>query len=378
MAKKGFNVLDSDMHVIEPPDLWQRYIDPEFKSRAPAGPAETVRDLRLVDPSGKAWGSNPHRDRDSRMDRPLGHSVTNVREIYKDYHARGWSGEVQLDAMDVEGIDAAVLYPTRGLGALSKPEIEPRFAAAIARAYNDWMYDFCAPNRERLLGAGMISLFDIEDAVAEARRCAKDLGFRAVFLRTHLVKGRNWHDPYYEPLWSALEELDLPLGFHESGTAGVPYVGDRFEPIHMLTHAYSHPGEAMLGVGSFTLGGVLQRHPNLKVGFLESNCSWLPYILWRLDEHLEIYGDAWAPEIHTLPSELFKRQCFASCEPDETPIKYVIDFMGSDRIVFSTDFPHTDSRFPDSVAMFLELPISVEDKRKILWDNCAGYYRIKG
>jgi predicted TIM-barrel fold metal-dependent hydrolase len=84
-------------------------------------------------------------------------------------------------------------------------------AAAIARAYNNWLYDFCAVNPQRLIGAGMISPFGIDDAVVEARRSVKDLGFKGIFLRPNPVNGRNWHDPYYEPLWSQLETLDVPV-----------------------------------------------------------------------------------------------------------------------------------------------------------------------
>lgn len=108
----------------------------------------------------------------------------------------------------------AVLYPSRGLFALTVPELDASLAAAIAQAYNDWLYDFCAPDRDRLLGAGMISPFDVEDAISESKRCVEALGFRSVFLRPNIVHDRNWHDPYYEPLWATLEELEVPLGFH--------------------------------------------------------------------------------------------------------------------------------------------------------------------
>ena len=103
----------------------------------------------------------------------------------------------------------------------------------------------------------------------------------------------------------------------------------------------------------------------------------MPFLLWRLDEHWEQEGDVYAPELKMPPSEYFKRQCFASVEADEEPVKYVIDYMGNERLVFSTDFPHGDSKFPTSVARFLKLPIGDEDKRKVLWDNCAQYYGIK-
>ena len=107
------------------------------------------------------------------------YSRNNVR--YKAYGDRGWTGEVELDGMDVEGIDVAVLYPSRGLYTLSTPGMDPRLAAALARAYNNWLYDFCQADPTRLIGAGMISPFDVEDAVSESHRCVRELGFKGVF-----------------------------------------------------------------------------------------------------------------------------------------------------------------------------------------------------
>ena len=157
---------------------------------------------------------------------------------YKPYEGRGWAGEVELDAMDVEGIDAAVIYPSRGLFALTIPDMDTRLAAAMARAYNDWLYEFCQVDTGRLMAAGMISAFDIEDAVSEARCCVEELGFKGIFLRPNMVNGHNWHDPYYEPLWSTLEELEVPLGFHEGGSPLLGAVGQQFGANRMLQHVF--------------------------------------------------------------------------------------------------------------------------------------------
>ena len=132
----------------------------------------------------------------------------------------------------------------------------------------------------------------------------------------------------------------------------------------------------MMGRGSFVGGGILEKHPSLRVAFLEANCSWLPWLLWRLDDGHEREVDVYMPELTLKPSELFKRQCWVSIEPDEGPAKYTIDWIGSNQIVFSTDYPHGDSRYPESVAAFLEMGIPDEDKRKILWDNCARFYKV--
>jgi uncharacterized protein len=373
MAYQSFKVLDSDIHIIEPPDLWQRYIDPEFRDRAPYGLIEDMGDLRLAH-DGKPWGRVAGDANSSR--RREGHSYAHNQERWRPFKERGWASTVQLEAMDTEGIDVAVVYPSRGLFALSVPDMDPPFAAAMARAYNNWLKDFCSEDPRRLIGAGMISPFDVNDAVSEARRCVKELGFRGVFLRPNIVNGRNWHDPYYEPLWTMLEELQVPLGFHEGAGALLPQVGDQFGANAMLKHVYCHPVEMMLAAGSFCMGGILERHPRLRVAFLEGNCGWVPFLMWRMDEHWERQGDVYAPELKMAPSEYFKRQCFVSAECDEVPVKYVIDAIGDDRIVFSTDFPHGDSKFPRAVASFLELPIAEESKRKILWDNCAAYYGL--
>src|SRR5207249_922872 len=222
--------------------------------------------------------------------------------------------------------------PSRGLFALTIPDMDPRLAAAMARAYNDWLYEFCQENPERLLGAGMISPFDVNDAVAETRRCVREFGFRAMFLRPNEVNGRNWHDPYYEPLWATLEELGVPLGFHEGSGSQLRQVGEQFGANTMLKHIYSHPVEQMLTAGAFCAGGILENHPRLRVAFLEGNCSWVPFLLWRMDEHWEWLGDVYARELTMAPSAYFKRQCFVSVECDEEPVKHVIDAIGDDRI----------------------------------------------
>src|SRR5882762_3753636 len=233
MAHRNFKVLDSDIHIIEPPDLWQRYIDPAFRDRAPVGLTEDVGDLRLAH-AGKPWGRVVI-DAD-RSRRRQGHN-------YAPYEERGWTSKVQLEAMDIEGIDVAVVYPSRGLFALTVPDMDRPLAAAMARAYNDWLYEFCQENPERLIGAGMISPFDVADAVAESRRCVRELGFRGVFLRPNEVNGRNWHDPYYEPLWAELEETEVPLGFHEGSGSQLRQAGEQFGTNTMLKHVYSHPVE---------------------------------------------------------------------------------------------------------------------------------------
>src|SRR5581483_5150563 len=181
MARDGFNVIDSDMHIMEPPDLWERFMADEFRSMAPRGlTSENVRDLRISFP-----GEGPERA-GSFQPRQQGHNFQRNQALYREDAARGWSGQAQLDAMDAEGLDVAVMFPSRGLNVLvgrdgGRRTTDARFAAAVARAYNDWLAELCQADPRRMLGAGMISVYNVDDAVEETHRVVEELGFKAVF-----------------------------------------------------------------------------------------------------------------------------------------------------------------------------------------------------
>ena len=378
MANQGFKVLDSDMHVLEPADLWQRYIDPAYRDTAPVGQTRYRRDFGVMVNGiriGSAVGHPaPERARDADLEQK------NARYAFAE--ERGFDGVSQVQAMDMEGIDVTVLFPTRGLAVLgldtkaSDPAhgLKPDHAAAISRAYNDWLRDFCKAAPKRMYGAGLIAPHDVEMAVDEARRCSKELGFKAVFLLPGTVNGRPWHDPYYDPFWAECQRLSLPVVFH----GGAP---DRLKPdfalgldLVMTFHTFSHSLGPMFAMVSMTAGGVFQRFPNLRVGYLEANCSWAPWLLWRLDEHFEWRGRFEVPELKAKPSEYYMKNCYVSVEADEEPARWYVEAMGDDNVVFSTDFPHPDAKFPHATERFIELPFTKATKRKFLWDNCARLY----
>ena len=365
MTKNGFKVMDSDLHVIEPPDLWQRYIDTAFAKRAPKGIGEFQGSMNLV-----VEGHEIPTDRGAEWERE---KARELDDIYKDSYENNWDSASQVRAMDREGIDVAVLYPSRGLYVLAVDGLDPALGAAIATAYNDWMYDFCSIAPDRMYGAAMVSPFDVESATTEARRAVQELGMKAVFLRPNIVNGRNWHDRYYDPLWTEIERLGVPLGFHEGSNALLPQVGDRFET-YWTHHVCCHPMEMMLSLVSMIGGGVLERFPGLKVGFLEANCSWVPWLVWRLNEHFELSGRFESPDLKLEPTEYFQRQCYVSIEADEEPAKFMEQSDLVDTVVFSTDYPHNDAKYPHATESFLEMPLSEETKRKMLWDNCASLY----
>lgn len=373
MARNGYRIVDSDMHLIEPPDLWQRYIDPAYADQAPRGLTEYPRDLAL-EVNGTRF------PRHSALSKKMLHQTrAQQADRYTHAEARGYDAVSQLEALDREGIDIAVLFPSRGLFALAFETMDPGLSAAIARAYNDWLGDFCSAEPSRLLGSGMVSPHNVEAAADEARRVVQDYGFTSVFMRPNPVCGRYWHHPDYDPLWATLVDLDIPIGFHEGGSGELDTIeqtGSRFDK-GIMGHVASHPMEMMQACISMCMGGVLERFPTLRVALLEGNCAWVPWLLWRMDEHIEWRGAVEAPELSLMPSEYFKRNCYVSIECDELPGVQAVEALDGDCVVFSTDYPHGDSKYPHATEAMMKLPLSDAHRRKVLWDNCAALYKLE-
>ncbi len=383
MTANGFKVADSDMHIFEPADLWQRYIDPAYRHAAPVGLTEMRRDMRVKVKSHVILRMGPVRPVSGAPPGPWRDDYDNA---YAQAEKRGWDPASQLEAMDQEGLDLAVLFPTRGLFVLGldTPQmvgtdgLEPPFAAAIARAYNDWLRDFCGACPDRLFGAGMVAPHDVDAAVAEARRCAQELQFKAIFLSPGVVNRRPWHDRAYDPLWAECERLNIAVSFHGGGQNYLrpDFSLEIFDKL-MMWHTFSQPLGIMTVAVSLTAGGVFERFPRLRVALLEGNCSWAPWLFYRLDEHYEWLGSYEAPELRKKPSEYLKSNCFLSVEADEEPVRQYIEYFGDDNLVFSTDYPHADSKYPRAVECFMTLPLAEGSKRKILWDNWCRLYGIE-
>src|SRR5438034_11297788 len=190
------------MHVLEPPALWQCYIDPAWTHAAPIGLTELRRDMRVKVKSHVVLRIGTVRPQRGDAAGPWS---TAQDAAFAEAERRGWDAASQLEAMDREGLDVAVLFPSRGLFVLGldAPQVmgidglEPDFAAAIARAYTDWLRDFCAHAPERMLGAGMVAPHDVAAAVAETRRCGEQPGFKGALLAPGRLGRRPRPDPFF-------------------------------------------------------------------------------------------------------------------------------------------------------------------------------------
>jgi predicted TIM-barrel fold metal-dependent hydrolase len=287
-----------------------------------------------------------------------------------------------LEEFEEEGIAQGVFFPTSLLG--FNPDVE--YAQALARAYNEWLAEFCRFSPQRLFGACATHLGDPEAAAQEVRRCASELGFKAAFLRPCLyIEGTQWWQDVYEPFWRACEECDVAVAFHPlsvdlmPGSARYFRIGDGSEkPGTFLRAPFVHPVDAMFTLGSLICGGVLERHPRLRVGFVECSGGWVVPLLDRLDHRFGHLGQTMRDELSMTPSEYFKRQCWISFDPDEISLAYGAQQLGADRVMVGSDFPHPDAFYPDFVGMVDSRigALSDEDRRQILGASARAFYKL--
>jgi predicted TIM-barrel fold metal-dependent hydrolase len=383
--REGLRLLDADRHVLEPIELWKEYLPPEYRQGAPyyealAPPESLAQRVARLGPKGMIpLMPQLMLDGQPAMARLSERAMVEVAWSLFQRHTDpsvGATPSHHLRSMERTGVDLAFFYPTSASFLLRIDGMDPARAAAFASAYNDWLRDFCRADPERLHGVGALSLHDPARMVAELERVA-GFGWKVVVVPPNPVGGRTLSHPDYEPFWSACERLSLAVAIHEGTHARLPTAGAERFTTRFALNASSHPLEQMLALLTLIEGGVLERHPGLRVAFLEAGCGWVPYWLWRMDETYHYMAGEVAENVRRKPSEYFRRQCFVAIEPEEPGLREVIRLLGADNLLFGTDYPHADhgDDIVDHV-MSLREGGSEEVVRKLLWDNPARFYGL--
>lgn len=349
-------VVDGDRHTIEPLDAFTKYLDKEFKADAPKividqhGGTRLLVEGRLYQkPEG--WGmGRPEGNADYR---PRGESLTNEEAVEHVLAMRD-------EDMDITGVDIGLWIPTAGL--FLPDIINKDLQYAFARAYNDWMAkDFALGDRH--LWCITIPIVPTM-AVEEIKRC-KAMGANAVWMRPNVMQGVRWWEPDWDPVWQTMEELSLPLVFHEAtGTYNATCSTDYKFDVYWMAHVVSHPLEMATALVAIIGYGVLQRFPKLKVMMCEAGVTWVPYMLGRLDEHFESRPKH-EIKLDMPPSEYFKRQmCICAFEDDEPMLRETMEFFEGNNLGYTSDYPHWDSSGVSGVKRYLNnYPDFDEDTR---------------
>ena len=397
-----FKFIDSDAHILEPEDLWKNYLETKYQPEVIAH-CKYEKASALASRGQALPSSVTDRDPTSAISEdplvldlkveikgikmPLGAGQGEGREPTEGLDAayERWAGQnfppsAYREVMDQSGIDYMILYPTAGLFTTAVPEMDAEMATAIRRAYNRWLGDFCKDAGGRAFGATSIDLRDPQAAAEEVRRCVKEYNFKGVHLHPAPVPGRHLYDEACDPLWATCAELGVPIGLHPSVANPLDQgLLDYHQGLGSVQGTVGFSIGSQLACASFIMGGVLERHPELKAIFLESGAGWAAYWPERLES--SVNGGHRGQRINGLskwPAEYFQEQCFIVADQDDPGIKMVIDTLGDEVILTCTDFGHPEGRkYSRAVQDLLDLAdVSLESKRKILWDNARRAYSI--
>jgi len=366
--------IDADGHVLEPPDLWERYLPAKLRDRAMRIQVDDDG-FEYLEIDGRAsrrsrrgslglLGAMGNDDQKPRPDRRYADQVP---------FGAGEPGE-RLQLLDKENLDASLLYPTIGL--LWEQELtDPELSLAYCTAYNRWIADFCRETGGRLVPIAHLTLLDVEGSVAELERAVAD-GCKGAWVNPfnhhRVLHGHSDHDA----LFAKCVELDVPLAIHPTFTPHDKPAEGIFdwprEGLHYSGALWLRSIVQQAFV-SFIALGTLDRFPELRLGILEAGSGWVGAMLDRMDA----VADALHRSGTTPASEYFRRQCFVSGDPDETVAPHTIDAVGADCFMWATDYPHPDHphTWVDDLTRFAE-KLGPETRAKVLGDNVRRIYRL--
>ena len=416
MATKSFSVFDCDSHIVEPPAIWDEYVPARVRAWAKTQfHFHTDTDTLLI--NGRAVPASRERANAAEVGWPRwnkkevgrltpGTDAWNVRfgrlKGCRDPHAR-------LRDMDALGTDQVMLFPSWFVRlALVR---DPEAARVLATAYNDWVDDYAAADRRRLFPCAVLPIQSVEHAIAELRRVAKK-GFKAAAVRPCFWNGRYPTLPEFDPLWREFEALGVVLAMHtfpsrealtsewaqriaQTRGAGtgllftdepVVYSPGQFisnivfamEPTIDASESLGFIMEAMTWLTTVLMTGWLEKFPRLKCAVLESNATWLPLVLGRSRNFLDLYAFQRGPERPIAdPVETFYRRCFIAFESDEAPVYRMWDLYENVGI-WSSDYPHHDAEDVwEALEAMTKLGVPEAVQKKLLGDNASRLYGIE-
>ena len=372
--------IDADGHILEPPDTWERYIDPQFRDRA----IRICKDsdgLEVLEIGGHL--SKYRRPGQLAQSGAMGRDPKELKPSPdKTYVNQAPFGSMdpkeRLALLDQDGLDKALIYPTLGLSWETEDVEDLALQAAYARAYNRWVVDFCADSQSRLIPVAHISFGDGNEAARELDRAVK-AGCKGAFFVPFTPTNKSHAHPDYDPFWAKAQELGVPVGIHPSGEPPAKRVHQRFRDMqkwalwHFNVHGAQGPLQAFTALFQY---GLFDRFPGVKIVVLESGAGWAGYLLNRMDA---VYGTRLGETVRLRekPSYYFYRQCWISGDPDEKAFGHVVDFVGADKFFWASDFPHLDHP-GNYMSELLELvePMSATTRQKVIGENVAKVYGL--
>ncbi len=423
-TSKDFEVFDSDSHVVEPREVWEKYLDPEYRV---LGKNALWREEGRFDSYLKINGQvfrdegNPNIPRHAIW-KP-GMTWDDVGDLDPDTRHPMTEGaadpQARLRDMDAMGIDRALLYPTwfaEGFHLVEDPDV----SHALARAYNNWMADFCSAGPDRLFAAAMVPLGNMDFALAELNRVAQLRCFRAAFIRPMFLEGHYFTHPYYDPLWAELESLGLTAAVHPTaglwnpewtshgpfiekvkgrltqtpalgGGGGGAFSGgstddrNRVSPAsgmvplgHPLAPLLSHWLDNHLFVASTLIGyTVMERFPDMKVVMAHGKASWMDEVLEKMEASTRVIPLQHYYPVSTEPEETWEDgHVMMGFDAEERMIQE-LPYSFDKKVVWGSRYPHHDTTSAwDAIGMLEQAKVDQQLIARMMGGNAREQFGL--
>lgn len=360
-----FPIISADSHITEAPNTYLDYIDAKWRDKAPhivdggeRGDVYVIDGMKSTVSMGlvAAAGKKPE-------------ELTLKGTRFEDLHRGGWDPEARMADQDTDGVSAEVIYPTVGMVVTNHPDFE--YKKACFDAYNRWLAEYCGAHPDRLLGCGQTAMRTPEEGVADLH-AIKAAGLRGVMMPN--VPGLEDYDSeIYNPVWEAAIELALPLSFHIVPARDPNLRGSRLNGFLSIIRQNQDI------IGTMIFGGVFERFPKLRVVCVEADAGWVPHYMYRMDHGYERHRNWMAPgvELSKMPSEYFSEHIYTTFQDDYVAFRSA-DQMNWRRLLWASDFPHSDSTWPWSQDVLTEQTEGLSDEQLegILSGNVAELYGI--
>lgn len=362
-------IISADSHVFEPVNLWETRMDRKFRERGPRfvagyqGKPGTFFVCDGIDPrpiASIAAAGIPKED------------LVKFKDVHhRDLRAGGYDPVERLKDQDIDGVSGEVLYATYAMQLYQIQDAELQEAAF--HTYNEWLVEMCSHAPERLVGLALISVYNVDHAVKALQHWSKR-GLRGAMIAAVPPEGTEYSDALYDPLWAAAAEIGAPISIHtltSNRKANYRFVRE----VRGAARYPENPMEVMLTLGEMLTSPLFDRHPRLKLVLAEADTGWLPWLLERVNRGHERYARQNGIHTELKPSEYFTRNVMAAFIQDRVGV-YTREFTGADNLMWSSDYPHTDTTWPRSRASIEHdfAGVSEVDRVKMTCTNAARLY----
>jgi predicted TIM-barrel fold metal-dependent hydrolase len=383
MAKDGFKIFDSDTHVGPFVDVLEPHLSDAAKEKL--GAWEEYKTAHHK--TGHVTYTKGQRKYRRQLgtakaeDTPAGYMAgfTGPKRSRNPDPEGDVNPALRIADMDFEGVDVNLTLPSGWFGTWTTGD-DVELEQSMYQAYHRWMEAYCAPYPDRLGGVILCCARDVAGSVAEIEKWGKSAWAWGILV--YAPYGSPLDHPDIEPIWKAAADHDLSITLH-TFTVMPPYAPgglDNWENL-WLQRSAAHPWCGMRNMASLIGSGVMDRYPDIRIGTLEAGHGWLPFWMARIDEHYDTIRAALPPDLKHKPSDYVRSgRYFQSIEIPEGQAltQAVIDLVGDGVLMYASDYPHSESHFPESVDLFMKWDLSDDLKRKMLWDNAVKFYARAG